>query len=167
MLRRPTYRRGNSGRASLSPPPPRRAHPWGAIMPRPRAPHPRPLRGNVGPRRATPPTRPAGRQPRQVPRPPSPPPAPGPRSAQFPIVRGSAPSGQMDSPRVMPETACNSWSWKWWPGTESNHRHADFQSNGEPGSVRVSRRPGTSFRLADRTALTDRAHAEPNLWKPA
>ena len=37
-----------------------------------------------------------------------------------------------DSPRVMPETSCNSWSWKWWPGTESNHRHADFQSAALP-----------------------------------
>ena len=29
--------------------------------------------------------------------------------------------------RVMPGTRCESWSWKWWPGTESNRRHADFQ----------------------------------------
>ena len=27
------------------------------------------------------------------------------------------------SPRVMPGTRCNSKSRKWWPGTESNHRH--------------------------------------------
>ena len=44
-----------------------------------------------------------------------------------------------------------------------NHQHADFQSNGEPGSVRVSRRPRTAFLRADRTDLADRAHAEPEL----
>ena len=40
------------------------------------------------------------------------------------------------------------------------HPHADFQSNGEPSSVRESRRPGRSFRGADRTAARDRAHTE-------
>ena len=29
-----------------------------------------------------------------------------------------------DSPRVIPGTRFKSSSWKWWPGTESNHRHA-------------------------------------------
>jgi len=64
-------------------------------------------------------------------------------------------------PRVMPGTRSKSSSWKWWPGTESNHRHADFQHSGEPGSVRVRRRRGTKFRRADRTARADRAYAEP------
>ncbi len=74
-----------------------------------------------------------------------------------------------DSPRVIPGTHCNSSSWKWWPGTDrfakrirtaqlpegrgsaqadpsqSNHRHADFQYGGEPGSARASRRPGRGF----------------------
>jgi hypothetical protein len=45
---------------------------------------------------------------------------------------------------------------------ESNHRHADFQYGGDPGSARASGRPETYFRLADRTAPRDRAHAEPN-----
>ena len=53
-------------------------------------------------------------------------------------------------------------SWKLWPGTESNHRHADFQDEGEPGSARVSQRSRTRFRGADRTALSDRAYTEPN-----
>ena len=61
----------------------------------------------------------------------------------------------------MPGTRFNSWSWKWWPGPESNQRHADFQHNGEPGSARVSRRPGTGFRRADRTRHADRAYSEP------
>jgi len=53
---------------------------------------------------------------------------------------------------VIPAIACNSRSWKWWPGTESNHRHADFQYDGEPGSARASRRQGRVFAWADRTA---------------
>ena len=81
-----------------------------------------------------------------------------------------------DGPRVIPGIRSKSWSWKWWPGpdrfakrirtaqlpegrgsacadpSQSNQRHADFQYNGEAGSARVSRRPGTSFRWADRTA---------------
>ena len=32
-----------------------------------------------------------------------------------------------------------------------NHRHADFQSNGELGSARISRRPRMDFRVTDRT----------------
>jgi len=23
-----------------------------------------------------------------------------------------------DGPMVMPDTACNSWGWEWWPGTD-------------------------------------------------
>ena len=34
-----------------------------------------------------------------------------------------------DSPRVIHGTRAFSMSWKWWPGTESNHRHADFQDS--------------------------------------
>jgi len=65
-----------------------------------------------------------------------------------------------DSPQVIPETACNSSSWKWWPGTESNHRHADLQYDGKPGSATESRRKGSWSRRADRTEPLDRAHAE-------
>jgi hypothetical protein len=50
---------------------------------------------------------------------------------------------------------------KWWPGTESNHPHADFQYGGDPGSARASGRPETYFRLADRTGPRDRAYPEP------
>ena len=44
--------------------------------------------------------------------------------------------------------------------TESNHRHADFQHDGVPGSPRVRRRPGTTSR-ADRTVPPDGAYSEP------
>ena len=47
--------------------------------------------------------------------------------------------------------------------SQSNHRHADFQYDGEPGSARTRRRSGTSFRRADRTALRDRAEPNPAL----
>ena len=51
--------------------------PMGVVMPRPRASHPRPLRGNVGPRRGTPPTGPLRSPASQVPRSPAPPPSRG------------------------------------------------------------------------------------------
>ena len=85
----------------------------GVVMPRPRASHPRPLRGNVGPRRDA--RRPAPQVASfpgsQIASPTVPP--RGTRMAQFPIVRGSAhfgPKSTPDSPRVMPETPCESKS---------------------------------------------------------
>ena len=64
-------------------------------------------------------------------------------------------------PRAMHGTRFKSSSWKWWPGPESNHRHADFQYLGEVGSVRARRRLGTGFREANRTAPLDRAYSDP------
>ena len=72
--------------------------------------------------------RPAGRRPRRGTR------ATGPISGSPMVGRFWAPP-RTDSPRVMPETRCVSKNWGWWPGAESNHRHADFQSAGERGSA--------------------------------
>ena len=55
-----------------------------------------------------------------------------------PRQSAGAPSMPTDSPRVTPETRCESKSWEWWPGTDSNHRHADFQNY--PGTTHRSRR---------------------------
>jgi hypothetical protein len=95
-----------------------------------------------------------------------------------------------DGPRAIPGNRCESESWKWWPGSDrfakrirtaklpegrgsaqadpspSNQRHADFQDDGEPGSAPASRRRGTGFARADRTALADRAHTEPRARGP-
>ena len=59
------------------------------------------------------------------------------RPTRFPAVRWSA-GFRADSPRVMPETRCVSKNWGWWPGAESNHRHADFQRG--DGAATASRK---------------------------
>ena len=48
-----------------------------------------------------------------------------------PVVGRFPAPAAADGPRVMPETRCVSKNWGWWPGAESNHRHADFQSRAE------------------------------------
>ena len=126
----------------------------------------RPLRATSGPRRPAP-------RPARAPSVPGfqlarSPPAPrrGPaRPTRFREVRWSA-DFRADGPRVMPENRCVSKNWKWWPGAESNHRHADFQYGGAALRVVVSRRPERGFSPADRTAPPDRAYPEPEARNP-
>ena len=66
-----------------------------------------------------------------------------------------------DGPRVIPEKPCDSKSWKWWPGSESNQRHADFRYDGEPGSARARRRNTRARRHTDRIRSEPRG-AAPN-----
>jgi len=58
-------------------------------------------------------------------------PAPVDPISESPVVGRFCAPPRPDSPQSMPETACGSSSWKRWPGAESNHRHADFQSRAE------------------------------------
>ena len=78
-----------------------------------------------------------------------------------PMVGRFSPPARTDSPPVMPENSCVSKNWKWWPGAESNHRHADFQYQGEHGSAPASRRAVSVSSRVDRTAPPDRTYPEP------
>ena len=51
--------------------------------------------------------------------------------------------------------------------SQSNHRHADFQYDGESPGAPGSRRPGRGFPGPDRTALPDRADSELGRPNPA
>jgi hypothetical protein len=86
---------------------------------RERAMHPDSLRGTDGILRGAATTDPLRSPASQVPRPP----------VSRPRLVGIRPTGPLsDRPRVIAETRCESSSSKWWPRTESNHRHADFQN---------------------------------------
>jgi len=85
---------------------------------------------------------------------------------QFKKLEVVARGGQIRRERIWTCAACPQGEGHGRPES-INHRHADFQDDGEAGSARASRRPGTSFRGADRTALADRAYAEPKSRKLA
>jgi len=79
---------------------------------------------------------------------------------QFKKLEVVARDGQIRRERIWTCAACPQGEGHGRPES-INHRHADFQHNGEAGSVRASRRPGRDFSLADRTAPRDRTFSEP------
>jgi hypothetical protein len=84
---------------------------------------------------------------------------------QFNKLEVVARDGQIRRERIWTCAACPQGEGHGRPES-INHRHADFQDDGDRAFGRTSRRPGTRFRRNDRTVPPDRPHTEPEPGKP-
>ena len=70
-------------------------------------------------------------------------------AAKIETARGAL-AGSHDLKTKPPPACTDEGSYEWWPGTESNHRHADFQSAALPtelpGQDRQYNSPGAGYR---------------------